>query len=211
MAECEEFRRLGKLMTQRVYDLRQSRHRVKGKVRCAACHGWLLLSDFDRLLRDQRRRRKKCRRCVEVEKSYLRRNRVNKKKYDKRRRVVETEVQRSVRNRRRRVRYATDRGHRRRYENMRRRHRDRSIETEQRRARLMDAAGSFSKAEWSILKRQYGFRCAYCCKRKKLTMDHVVPLIRGGRHDKTNIVPACVNCNAQKHTADWSDKLRRVS
>ena len=201
---------MGELTPQQAYDLRQRKRHVKGKAHCTACHTWLPLSDFDRLLRDQRRRHRKCRRCVEVEKNYRLRTRARKHEYDVQRRKSETATQRSARNSRRRARYVTDGGRRRRYSNVWRRGRDRQIETERRRARLMGAEGSFSEAEWSDLKRKYSFRCAYCGKKKKLTMDHVVPLIRGGRHDKTNIVPACVNCNAQKSTADWSHKLRKV-
>lgn len=180
-------------------------------LRCASCKRPLRAVDFDCCLRDPNKLRKKCRCCVEVEKNHTRRNRVNKKEYDKTYRAFETQAQRDARNERRRELYANDGGRRRRCENARKRRCDRRLETEGRRARLMGAEGSFSEVEWSGLKRQYRFRCAYCGKKKKLTMDHVVPLIRGGRHDKTNIVPACVNCNAQKHTADWSDKLRRVS
>ncbi len=43
--------------------------------------------------------------------------------------------------------------------------------------------------------------CHYCGKQvgaKALTMDHVVPLIRGGRSNKGNLVPACKQCNADK-------------
>lgn len=43
--------------------------------------------------------------------------------------------------------------------------------------------------------------CHYCGKNvgaKKLTMDHVVPLIRGGRSNKGNLVPACTDCNRTK-------------
>jgi 5-methylcytosine-specific restriction endonuclease McrA len=35
---------------------------------------------------------------------------------------------------------------------------------------------------------------------KALTMDHVVPIVRGGRSNKGNLVPACKPCNdAKKH------------
>lgn len=41
--------------------------------------------------------------------------------------------------------------------------------------------------------------CAYCgVKPDKLEMDHIVPLSRGGQHTKSNIVPACFNCNRSK-------------
>jgi 5-methylcytosine-specific restriction endonuclease McrA len=43
--------------------------------------------------------------------------------------------------------------------------------------------------------------CHYCGRQvgaKALTMDHVVPLIRGGRSNKGNLVPACKDCNDHK-------------
>jgi 5-methylcytosine-specific restriction endonuclease McrA len=45
--------------------------------------------------------------------------------------------------------------------------------------------------------------CHYCGTQvgaKALTMDHLVPLIRGGRSTKGNCVPACKACNdAKRH------------
>jgi 5-methylcytosine-specific restriction endonuclease McrA len=45
--------------------------------------------------------------------------------------------------------------------------------------------------------------CHYCGVQvgaKGLTMDHLVPIIRGGRSTKGNVVPACKACNtAKKH------------
>lgn len=43
--------------------------------------------------------------------------------------------------------------------------------------------------------------CHYCGKKFKpadLTMDHVVPLSRGGKSTKGNIVPSCKDCNNKK-------------
>lgn len=38
----------------------------------------------------------------------------------------------------------------------------------------------------------------------ELTMDHVLPLIRGGRSTKNNLVPACKECNnKRKHSLPW--------
>ncbi|MBF0126192.1 MAG: HNH endonuclease [Magnetococcales bacterium] len=51
--------------------------------------------------------------------------------------------------------------------------------------------------------------CAYCGTRHHpadLTMDHVVPLIRGGRTSRSNCVPACATCNQEKRhlsTTQW--------
>ena len=43
--------------------------------------------------------------------------------------------------------------------------------------------------------------CYYCGRKfapKELTMDHIVPLSRGGRSTKGNVVPCCKECNARK-------------
>ncbi len=43
--------------------------------------------------------------------------------------------------------------------------------------------------------------CYYCqqtLKAEDVTMDHIVPLSRGGFSKKGNIVPACKACNSQK-------------
>lgn len=46
-----------------------------------------------------------------------------------------------------------------------------------------------------------GSRCQYCGNRfstKELTLDHVVPRVQGGENSWTNLVCACVRCNARK-------------
>jgi 5-methylcytosine-specific restriction endonuclease McrA len=43
--------------------------------------------------------------------------------------------------------------------------------------------------------------CHYCGRPvapAELTMDHIVPIARGGRSTKGNVVPACKACNNQK-------------
>ena len=43
--------------------------------------------------------------------------------------------------------------------------------------------------------------CHYCRRRfsvKELTMDHIVPIIRGGKTTKGNVVPCCKECNNNK-------------
>ena len=44
-------------------------------------------------------------------------------------------------------------------------------------------------------------RCQYCYKKfpeKELTLDHVKPVVRGGRKTWENIVAACIRCNQRK-------------
>jgi 5-methylcytosine-specific restriction endonuclease McrA len=55
--------------------------------------------------------------------------------------------------------------------------------------------------------------CYYCRRRVgtgHLTMDHLVPLARGGRSIRGNVVPACAECNVQKKTrlpVEWAEYL----
>jgi 5-methylcytosine-specific restriction endonuclease McrA len=56
--------------------------------------------------------------------------------------------------------------------------------------------------------------CHYCRRRvghRALTADHVVPLIRGGRSSRGNMVPACKDCNNRKQSLlpwEWEDYLK---
>jgi 5-methylcytosine-specific restriction protein A len=46
-------------------------------------------------------------------------------------------------------------------------------------------------------------RCHYCQREvgaKALTLDHVVPLVRGGRSIRANMVAACKECNNKKQS-----------
>ena len=60
-------------------------------------------------------------------------------------------------------------------------------------------------------------RCHYCARAvgaRALTLDHVVPLIRGGRSVKANVAPACKDCNTQKRSLlpwEWDAYLTRLT
>ena len=53
--------------------------------------------------------------------------------------------------------------------------------------------------------------CYYCRRQvghKALTMDHLVPLGRGGTSIRGNVVPACKECNTRKKSLlpiEWQD------
>ncbi len=58
--------------------------------------------------------------------------------------------------------------------------------------------------------------CYYCEKiipARQLTMDHVVPLARGGRSIKSNLVPCCKSCNNRKKNLlpfEWKEFLDHI-
>jgi 5-methylcytosine-specific restriction protein A len=55
-------------------------------------------------------------------------------------------------------------------------------------------------SQWWKRKRSSGI-CYYCGKTFKpaeLTMDHLIPIVRGGKSVQGNLVPACKECNSKK-------------
>lgn len=55
--------------------------------------------------------------------------------------------------------------------------------------------------EWRDMKREYNFRCRICFLKEpkiKLTIDHIVPISKGGLNTIDNIQPLCVSCNSKK-------------
>ncbi len=82
------------------------------------------------------------------------------------------------------------------------------VASEQHIRREREAARLLRKSRWwqnAIAKAQ----CYYCTQvieKAAATMDHVVPVARGGRSTPGNVVVACKSCNTQKRdltAADW--------
>lgn len=55
-----------------------------------------------------------------------------------------------------------------------------------------------TETQWKTLLARYDGHCAYCGKEAELTLDHVIPLSKGGKHSIDNVVPACLHCNDSK-------------
>jgi 5-methylcytosine-specific restriction enzyme A len=68
------------------------------------------------------------------------------------------------------------------------------IRRERQRARDLRAS------PWWKRKRAAGI-CHHCGKNfppRELTMDHLVPIVRGGKSTKGNLVPCCKKCNSER-------------
>lgn len=79
------------------------------------------------------------------------------------------------------------------------------------RARLKKNGGSFTASQWKDLKAHYGNRCLCCGKHESevvLSVDHIVPISKGGPNVIENIQPLCRLCNCRKNakTIDYRPK-----
>lgn len=77
-------------------------------------------------------------------------------------------------------------------------------------------ARSLKKSQW--WKRKCADGICYFCKKKltskELTLDHIVPIIRGGKSTKGNVVPVCKECNNKKKyllPIEWEEYLERLN
>jgi 5-methylcytosine-specific restriction endonuclease McrA len=77
-------------------------------------------------------------------------------------------------------------------------------------------ARELRKTQWWKMKCSAGI-CHYCSKEfnpKNLTMDHIVPLIRGGKSTKGNLAPVCKECNNKKKhllPMEWAEYLELIN
>lgn len=77
---------------------------------------------------------------------------------------------------------------------------------------LINKSGKFVILDKEI-KRLYSNNCIHCGSKERITMDHLIPVSRGGRHSIGNIVPMCQECNFSKHTrfySEWRYKNVRI-
>jgi 5-methylcytosine-specific restriction endonuclease McrA len=69
------------------------------------------------------------------------------------------------------------------------------------RAKDRGSRATLTEQQWSELVAAYEQRCAYCglwCRVP--TIEHVVPIARGGGHTLWNVLPSCQWCNREKGT-----------
>lgn len=53
-----------------------------------------------------------------------------------------------------------------------------------------------TRAAWA--RQRDGYRCVYCGSGEGLTVDHVIPLARGGSNELSNLATCCGPCNSSK-------------
>ena len=87
---------------------------------------------------------------------------------------------------------------------------DETLKREKSKARLL------RNSQWWKRRKNSGL-CHYCGAKfapAELTMDHIVPISRGGKSSKGNTVPACKTCNNQKKyllPIEWEERLETLN
>jgi len=77
----------------------------------------------------------------------------------------------------------------------------RALTEAKRRARKRNAAGECSLSQWEARKAMWGGECwlkLAGCTKAGTTIDHVIPLSKGGTNWPSNLRPACPSCNGRK-------------
>jgi len=86
--------------------------------------------------------------------------------------------------------------------------------TEQDIRREKEKARELRKTQWWKNRVAKGI-CHYCggaFPPADLTMDHVVPVVRGGSSARSNVVPSCKECNNKKKQLlpiEWDEYMER--
>ena len=60
----------------------------------------------------------------------------------------------------------------------------------------------YTLSQVKCLQQQFDNRCAYCGVTEKLTLDHFIPVSKGGPDCIGNLLPVCGQCNSSKHDSD---------
>ncbi|RJQ42079.1 MAG: HNH endonuclease [Gaiellales bacterium] len=76
-------------------------------------------------------------------------------------------------------------------------------------------ARALRKTQWwrSRLAKGVCYYCGAKASAAELTMDHIVPLVRGGKSVKSNLVPCCKDCNTKKKTLlplEWEEYMESL-
>lgn len=65
--------------------------------------------------------------------------------------------------------------------------------------RAKKLANGIFKVTRKEIKTLLASQCFYCGSNSQISIDHVIPISRGGRHSIGNLVAACRSCNSRKN------------
>lgn len=75
-----------------------------------------------------------------------------------------------------------------------------------RRMREKESLMWFKEKDWIKCIEHFNHECCYCgIHLENPTMEHFIPLSKGGEFSPKNILPACLSCNSSKHTNAFNE------
>ena len=212
---CQSTKLIGNYMCNKHYTMNKLHGDPKGgkyemKVRkaidhddgtrtCSQCEQRLPISEFHKDKIATGGRRSKCKKCrINLVKDWYQDNKERQSGREKKRRLAnvekytEKEALRYIKDREKRIGLATEHSHR-------------------RKARKLETVIEKGISK-SALKKKFGTKCYYCKKemdfsvgvgrkfnKDMATIEHLIPLARGGEHTWENTVLACRHCNISKN------------
>lgn len=69
---------------------------------------------------------------------------------------------------------------------------------------------NFNNRKTYLLKKYNNFTCESCNQKKEsneLEIDHIIPLIKGGTNDYSNLQVLCIDCHLNKCKNEWKDNI----
>lgn len=61
---------------------------------------------------------------------------------------------------------------------------------------------TINRKEWKALCAKYDNRCLACGQKKRLEIDHIIPISKGGHNSIDNVQPLCRSCNSKKYVRE---------
>lgn len=79
-----------------------------------------------------------------------------------------------------------------------------------RRVKILQAEGTYTDADVRRLTKKQGGRCACCGQKKRLEVDHIQPLAKGGSNWPSNLQMLCKPCNSKKAAKDPIEFMQQM-
>jgi 5-methylcytosine-specific restriction endonuclease McrA len=78
-------------------------------------------------------------------------------------------------------------------------------------ARVKAAEGTFQASDIITIFESQNHTCLACKQQKPLTIDHIIPISRGGTNWPSNLQGLCQSCNSRKSDRTWNEFLLEVA
>lgn len=87
----------------------------------------------------------------------------------------------------------------------------RKINENKRRTLKKKLLSYLTKNQWDNILSKFNNSCAYCGSSEPLTIDHFVPISKGGELTVSNVIPCCCSCNSSKNNKNFFEWYSRQS